>query len=339
MKKILLILVISILLFGCFGIGGQTPPQNVTNNSVVNTTNTTHITIIIGKQKNETIVGPAPDNQTVQPSLPEYENAPQKSMGIYFMDVATSTEHGNAILIKKGGFNVLVDAGPADTIANTINFLKAHGVYDISILISTNADSRNYGGINSLADNFPIQSFWWNGEDFNDSSYSATVQKVRGVAKEVKIVGQGDEFFIDGIDFKVLNPPAVKFSDLNNDALVLKVTNGDFSTLITSQIQGGAQNKLVNEQKDAIASNVLEAPYYGTGAGTSGINLFLLTVKPKEIVMTGSIDDSVVNGNSRQPFRNILKEYMIPYYQTFTNGTIRITNDGSSVFGIQNISS
>ncbi|MBI5227545.1 MBL fold metallo-hydrolase [Candidatus Micrarchaeota archaeon] len=342
MKQLLVVLLIGVFLFGCFGIGES--PKNTTqqgNLSVDNSTN--QISVIIGKQKNQTVVGVGgKENNLTGPENTakiEFENAPEKPLGIYFIDVGGAITHGNAILIKKGGFTMLVDAGPVENSGRVVDFLKGKGVNTVDVLVSTNADPRNYGGITKIADNFAIQSFWWGGNDFNDKNYAQVISRVKGIAKEVKVVEEGNGITIDGIQFQVLNPPKKRFNDINNDAVVIKVTNGQFSTLLTSGIQIGAQGKIANEQADAIRSKVMLAPYYGTGAGTNAISIFLLAVKPEAVIITGSADDSVENGASRAPFKRIMTQYNISWYETYVNGTFRIFNDGTNIYSIQNVSS
>jgi len=109
---------------------------------------------------------------------------------------------------------------------------------------------------------------------------------------------------------------------------VIRVTERNFSMLITSNIQKGAQDKLVNEQPSKTKVDVMSAPYYGVGSGTSGIGIFLITAEPDHMVISGSSDDSPENGGSREPFIRLMDQYGIEYYENYKGGTVRISNDG-----------
>ena len=321
------LLAVLVILFGC--TGPEIPP--VQNGTPVNTNTTNQtITIIVGPQTNQT-AGENVTNVTITPqpnqTEPTYAETPNATLGIYFIDVG-SERHGSAILVKKGGLDVLIDAGPAENSARVIDLLRSREVDDINLLISTNADPRNYGGINTVADSFKIRKFWWNGGGIDDAAYSAMVRRMATAPDGTAIVERGTSVTLNGITFEVLNPPKGRFGDVNNDAIVIRLTDRNFSVLLTSGIQTGAQGKLIGEQSGKIKAQVMQAPYYGVGAGTSQIGLFLVNAKPKSIIITGSADESAANGGSRDPFRRLMAQYNISWYETYANGTLKVMADG-----------
>ena len=330
LAPILAILVVFMLILGC---GGKTPVSNVTNATPANSTNgTTPVTIIINNQTNQSVeqnnsvqqnTTTAPVNNSIQ-----YTNDPTQPLGIYFIDVGSMGQHGDAILIKKGDFNMLVDAGPLEEGGRVVDFLKSRGVDNIAVLVSTADDPRRYGGIGNVAQTFPIQSYWWPGETFNDTSYAAIASTMGSTTKQVVIANDGYNASFDGIDFTVLNPdPNKLFYDPNNDAMVIRVSEDGFTMLLTSDIQTGAQGKLINEYPSLIKTEVLEAPYYGVGTGTANIVPFLNAAKPQTVVISGSADESAANGGSRAPFERLMNmsQYDIKWYDNYDNGTLRIT--------------
>jgi competence protein ComEC len=260
-------------------------------------------------------------------------------LGVYFIYVGDEGLQGDAILIKKGDLTVLVDAGPAEKAGRVVDFLRSKDVSTINVLISTNPDPRHYGGLGAVADNFRVQSFWWSGETLDDDNYSAAVAKLQGKADEVKVIDEGFSMDLNGINLTVLNPPdAKRFKDVNNDAIVMKLVDRNFSILLTSGIQSGAQGRLINDRPADIAVPIMEAPYYGVGAGTSNIGIFLLKAKPDVMIISGSADDSAANGGSREPFKRLMTQYGITWHENYVNGTLRITSDGSA-YAIQALGS
>ena len=312
------------------------------HNATVNVTNATSpgtVTIIVGTQTNQTVTGnmtapPPPTNQTE----PAYENDTNATLGVYFIDVGSEGLHGSSILVKKGDMDVLIDAGPAQNVGNVVDLLNSLGVSDIDLLISTNADPRNYGGIPTIASDYTVEDFWWNGETFNDSSYTALVQSMANDPQGSQIVGQGNSTTLNGVTFEVLNPSNTTFDDVNNDAIVVRVTDRNFSMLLTSNIQSGAEGTLLSNQPDELQTQVMQAPYYGVGAGTSSQGVFpafLSDVNPQTIIITGSADESADNGGSRDPLRELMTERNITWYETYVSGTLRITSDGTA-YVVQN---
>jgi len=346
MKLVIAVLLVFMMLFGC---GGETPPVNNGTNPTppvptVNDTNNTPVKIIINPQKNQTQEG----NNTIQPKPPEvpvkdldYEYEPNASTGIYFIYVGGPGLQGDAILIRKGDFNMLVDAGPAENAAKVVNFLHARSVDRVQVLVSTTADPRRYGGIKAVADEFPIDQFWWQGQTYDDQEYASVVARMETAAKKTIITQDGYTADINGIDFTILNPTADKRTGgINNDAIVMRAVDRNFSILLTSDIQTGGQGNLVSGKPALLKTKVLEAPYYGVGSGTAQIGVFLNTAKPETVIISGSADDSPANGGSREPFKRLMNssQYGITWYENYVSGSIRVMTDGQN-YSVQTIGS
>ncbi|MBN1170476.1 MBL fold metallo-hydrolase [Candidatus Micrarchaeota archaeon] len=337
--KLMLIVFAAALLFGCTGETIQ-PENNATNETEIQPP---PVSIIIEEQKNQTqedITPPSPpaaENETETTDI-QYEFEPDIPMGIFFIDVSGSNLHGNAILIKKGDLDILVDAGPEQNKGKTVDLLKSRRVDDIDLLISTSADPRMYGALEAVMDNFEVEHFWWNGKTFRNQEYTALIGDIQEKVKETRIVSRGDRISLNGLELEILNPSELAFDDVNNDAIVLKITDRNVSILLTSGVQRGATQKMTNEIASKIKSDILQAPYFGTGEGTRDIGLFLLASGPENVIITGSSDDSPANGGSREPFERLLAQYNIGWYNQYELGTIRITSNGYE-YAIQNISS
>ena len=338
--KIIAILLCAVFLFGC--IDDRTPPVNQTNATgpVVQPP----VDIIIDPQKNQTVA----KNDTSQPPPQPPENDtielgytydPNQTMGVFFIDVGGPALHGDAILIKKGDLDVLVDCGSAQKGGMVVDFLRSYEVDDIDVLISTGGDPRRYGGMGTVADNFAIEEFWWGGELFDDVDYEGHVNKASAKAHTVIEVEDGFNVELNGINFTVLNPPVAKadrFNDPNNDGVVIRLDDKNFSLLLTSGIQTGAQGRIINNKEELVKVDVMQAPYYGVGAGTSAIGLFLLAAEPETVIITGSSDDSAVNGGSREPFKRLMEQYGIEWYESYVANGTKIITDGQE-YAVQSL--
>ncbi|MCI0503386.1 MBL fold metallo-hydrolase [Candidatus Micrarchaeota archaeon] len=319
------------LAYGC--IGGEQPP--VQQNNTTNETVKPPINIIIEEQKNQT----TEKNETEEEEPPpvtvvkdlEYTYDPDQLFGVYFIEVGGPLLQGDAILIKKGDCDILFDAGSAEKGGKVVNFLKSRNVDDIEVLVSTNADPRHYGGITAVADNFKVEEFWWSGLDFGDLEYRTIVDRMNASAKTVRVIEDGFSADLNGFNLTIINPPVSnKFDDVNNDAIVTRVTDRNFSMLLTSGIQTGAQGRLINQKTGLIKAPIIQAPYYGVGSGTSSIGIFLITAKPDVMILSGSSDESAANGGSRDPYKRLMEQYGIRWYENYKNGTIRISGDGQA---------
>jgi len=334
------VLLAFVFVFGCIGGEPEQPP-------VANETNETDIIVDIGPQQNITIneTGPGeepvgPVNETTPAETPSYSSEPGANLGVYFLDACNygNGDHGAAIFVRKGDFDMLIDAGAGGTSGRIVDWLKLRQVDDIDVLVSTAGDYRRYGGIPAVLDAFAVEEFWWGGNTFADPVYASVVEDATQNAKKVRVVERGYYRDLNGIRFDVLNPKTSgKFNDVNNDAIVLKISDRDLVLLLTSNIQTGGQGDLINNMGGQIKDmGVMEAPYYGVGAGTANIALFIQATHPEYIVIGGCSDETLeVEGSTRNPFKRVMdqEQYNVRYFETYKDGTIRVVVD-SAGYGI-----
>lgn len=289
-------------------------------NIITNITNATNVT-----------------NQTV----PSYVLEPNRNLFVFFINVsyipdwsdrAENERQGEAILIKKGDADILIDAGPAQTAEYLVNFLRQKGVDDIELFVSTHARPENYGGIETLMDNIQVEQFMWNGDTGNDSAYAAIVEKAKSRSFKTILATYLMNISINGMDFLAINPRngSDRFFTIDNDGIVFKVTDRDFCLMTTGDISYGAQAKISDNGDFSSQCDILQIPNYGLGQGTARIDLFLVKVAPKTAIITGSYFDVA---NERYTIEEKLRVKGIQYYENFnaskkTTSPIRIVSDG-----------
>lgn len=327
MKRLISFLLV-FLLFGC--IGGEAPVEKPKDNKTV--------IIDIGEGENQTIVRNETDHEPEQNVTEEWKGMnytydPSAKLGVYFIELCeySTGNHTAAIFIKKGDFDMLVDTGSADTHGGVIDFIKSKNIDDIDVLVSSSADLRRSGGLAEIADEFEVEEFWWGGVKISQK-YFDTVQEVSAKAKETNIVKRGYTRELNGIGIEVLNPKQNAFDDVNNDAVVLRIEDRDLTLLLLSNVQTGAQGDMISNLGDKIKVDVVEAPYYGVGAGTANIALFLQASKPKYMIIEGCSDETMeVEGSTRNPFKRVMEQeqYRVTYYETYVDGTVKITSDNT----------
>lgn len=330
--RIVIAIIALLLLFGCNG--EEPPPPAPVENVTPEEGKPPPLTVVIEEQENQTAEGnfTIEENGEVEENISfemEYIHDPNQTLGVYFIYVGDDMLHGDAILIKKGDLDVLVDAGSEKKGEDVVDFLRSRKVDDIELLISTNADPRHYGGIKTVANEYQIEELWWTGDTFGDSEYLDTITTVEAEAKNTYTVYDGHSAELNGINFEILNPSETeRFDDVNNDAIVTRVTDRNFSLLLTSGIQTGAQGDLTNTKEEKIKNLIIQAPYYGVGAGTSNIGVFLIKSKPEAMIISGSADERAANGGSREPFERLMEQHGVPWYENYVNGTVRVSTDG-----------
>jgi len=260
----------------------------------------------------------------------EYTENPEQSFSMYFVYVGTEEKQGDAIFIKKGDLDVLIDGGPSDNNA-IISFLKEKGVDDIDLLISSHADPEHYGQMSNIIDEFDVEQFWWAGSYDGDDEYQKLLDDIEAKGIPMQIVYRGDKAELNGMTFEVWNPTEDStFRDLDNNAIVLKVTDRNFCAFLTSDIMGGTQNELVNNVDFTCA--IFQAPYHGLGTGNIQVGQLLGLLDPEVVIVSGGPSEAV--GGARGPLFSRLDTPpdTTPYYQNYIGSglTVKIISDGQT---------
>lgn len=263
-----------------------------------------------------------------------YESDPTSLLSVYFFHVSVDDEygaevHGDAILVKKGEFDMLIDGGPEVNSESLINTLKGK-VDDIEVLVCTNDDMDHCGAQFKVLDEFAVEEFWYNGQEESDQMI-ALVNKVdeKGVEKETVL--RGTTLDGNGMDISVISPTS-SFASVDEGSIVMKFTFGEFCLMTTSDIGQGPQNNMigtyvnVNKGTNELTCDVIQVPYHGTGTGNTQLQMFLDVIDPVYGIISGSYYDHT---NSRGSTLMKLELKNVEVFETYTGGDVKVTSDGT----------
>ena len=309
------------LLVGIF-YGPSTPGPQVTYQPGVQPTITIYPSITPTPTIAPTLIAtvfPSPQVTTIPVSIPVttqptpteiISGAPLK---IHFIDVG----QGDSILLQSGGKNMLIDAGPKDSGSSVISYLKSQGVSSLDVVVATHPHEDHIGGMVSVLDSFPVGLYVDNGETHTTSTYENLMKTL--VAKQIPYaeVKAGKTIpFAPGINILVMSPSSLS-GDLNQDSVILKVTDGNEKILLpgdSSNIQGNMQ------------AQILKVPHHGSKSGTS--SQYLNQVKPEvAVISVGAGNDY---GHPASSTLTALQNAGAKVYRTDIDGTVIIISDGST---------
>lgn len=285
MEKLLALVVIFVLLAGCGGeqpppAGGETPPAQTGGGG------DTGGHLVISGGTNTTISGGEKPPIEVRPAI-EYAENPNADLYVYFIDVGDGDTQSDAILVKKGDFDMLIDGGPESRKQDVVNFLLRKEVDDLEVVVSTHDDPDHYGGLKYVGDNFRISDIW-RGEE-GSAEYTAYLNGIRKEG-QVEYVGRGDENLYSAMRVIVENPVKGegRFFDTDNDGIVLRLEDRGFCTLLTGDIDGSAQTVVL---MDSEPCDVVQMPWHGMSEGLSELDFLFDKLKPKAVIVSGSEND------------------------------------------------
>jgi competence protein ComEC len=255
-----------------------------------------------------------------------------RTLKITFIDVG----QGDSILVEfPGQKKMLIDGG--GTPENTFDigeyvvspFLWEKGIKRIDYLVLTHAHPDHLNGLKAVARNFRIMEFWEAFSPQNDDSYEKLKKQLSSKTIQRRMF-RGQEETISGVNVQVLNPVQTSpyVSMVHNDqSLVLRISYGRTSFLLTGDIEEEAEKELVRSSF-CLQSQMLKSPHHGSDSSSS--KEFLLAVAPDFTLI------SVGTGNRYGlPDPIVLERYErlgIKIYRTDRDGAVEVSSNGQLLF-------
>ncbi len=180
---------------------------------------------------------------------------------------------GLAVVVRTASKTLLYDAGPlysAESDAGqriVVPYLRAIGVPRLDALVVTHADADHAGGAASVIAALPV---------------ARRLSSVPEMAGERCAAGQSWAW--DGVRFDILYPPPGEMVEgrPNHVSCVLKVSAGDESFLLPSDIEARDERRLLAADAAALRADVLLAPHHGSG--TSSTPAFVAAVGARHVI-------------------------------------------------------
>lgn len=227
-----------------------------------------------------------------------YRQLPDGKVHLVFCDVG----QGDANLVVKGSFQMLIDAGPPN--GKVVACLGKHIPFwdkQIDIFIATHNQKDHVGGLPDVEKHYQIK------QKFGGDLIS------------------GDRFRYIDLYFDILWPvEKVTEVDANQTAVVGNLRFGGFRALFTADI--GESEELALLANGVLTNvDVLKVAHHGSKFSSS--QSFLEKVMPKEAVISVG-----KNNTYGHPAAEILKRFEILGYRvwrTDKNGTVEVVTDGA----------
>jgi competence protein ComEC len=261
---------------------------------------------------------------------------------VTFLDVG----HGDASLIRfPSGTTMLVDGGGSyrddvDLGERVVApFLWHERLRRVDYLVATHPHPDHAKGLRFPLRHFRVRQFWDNGAPPLSPWYNELRQEAVQHGLYHDVVAEGlTRLMIDGVRLEVLHPSAAYQSsssrrtlvredpDENNRSLVLKLTYGEVSLLLTGDIEEEAEAFLVRTGHDLHAT-ILKAPHHGSRTSSSAP--FVRAVNPQVAVFSVPRDSRFGH-----PHPVVVERYTrqgIHIFRTDAHGAITVRTDGQAL--------
>lgn len=241
------------------------------------------------------------------------------NLKIYFIDVGQA----DCILINNNQEYALIDAGNNEDGKKIVAYLNELGVNNFKYVFGTHAHEDHIGGMDDIIKNFSIEHFFMpevitTTKTFEDVLDALETKKIAFETPEID-----STFSLAETKFHVIYVGKDK-TDLNDSSIVLKLTYGNTSYLLTGDATNKVEKQILNKD---IKSDVLKVGHHGSQYSTHA--QFLKAVNPKYAVIQVGKDNTY--GHPKDVTIKKLESIGAKIYRTDNDGTIILSSDGESI--------
>lgn len=249
------------------------------------------------------------------------------AMTVSFIDVG----QGDCTLVYSPDNGViLVDSGEADKAQTVINYLNSLGIETIDYCVVTHPHSDHMGSMAQIMSEFNIENLIIPElSEINiptTKTYENFLLSAEENADEIIPAQAGTTYSVGDIALSVLGPVSQN-EDLNNMSVVVKIEYKESSFLITGDCSFDEEDELMENDYNALESDVIKIGHHGSSGSTSAD--WLEAVNPQIGVISVGSDNSY--GHPTKTVLDRLDDFDIEYYRTDVVGTVVFETDGKAI--------
>lgn len=242
-----------------------------------------------------------------------------ENFSVSFIDVGQA----DSVLIRNGNYNMLIDAGNNEDGEKLVNYFKSLGIEEFTYVFATHPHEDHIGGMDDIINNFKIDDYYMSNKLSTTKTFMDVLDALDGRNLKYTVPNKGDTLKLGDANIKVIYPGDDK-SNINDSSIVLKITYGKNSFLLTGDATSNVERKIYNED---IKSDVLKVAHHGSSY--SSIDVFLDKVKPYYAVISVG-KNNIYNHPSNKTLEKLNKRN-IKVYRTDLDGTIVFISDGDNL--------
>ncbi len=256
---------------------------------------------------------------------------PDDNLRVNFLSIG----EGDAILIQSGTQQVLIDGGPSSQSIN-LELGSKMPFWDrtIELVILTHPHHDHLAGLVAVLQRFKVNQVLYPDLDDESPLYDQwrEIIEARNIKSTIAQAGQKIDLG-KGVTIKVINPPPALFadtqSDIDNNGIVLRLSKGDISFLLTADIMREAELEMLTRRAE-LSSTVLKVAHHGSDTSTT--EEFLAVVNPQLAVISAGADN-----NFGHPSDGVIERLQArigseKIYRTDLHGTIEFITDGERLW-------
>lgn len=251
---------------------------------------------------------------------------------VHFINVGQSV---STLVVSPEGETMLVDTGHYnDDGEYVLEYLETQGIDRIDHLVVSHNDADHIGGNAAIIEHYEtsadgIGAVYDPGIAASTQTYAEYLDAVESYDVTLYETREGDSIGIESLRVEVLGPPDpyLESKARNENSIVLKLTYGQTSFLLSGDAEDDQEAYLVETYGNQLQSTVLKAGHHGSSS-SSGAEM-LDVVGPETVVISSGYDNQY--GHPTKTVLQRLGDRSTPTYWTGTHGDTVFVSDGNTV--------
>lgn len=264
--------------------------------------------------------------ETVREHLPNlgkpYDISSTDILQVHVLDVG----NGLSVLVTSGEEALLYDGGGRDTSSFVVAYLKKQGIQHLNYCIASHYDADHLYGIVGALYAFTTGTLIAPDYETDTKTYEAFCRAVTEKELTVTTPAPGQTYSLGEAVVEILGPAGNGYEDENDYSIVLKISIGEHSLLLTGDATSVSEQELLDAGAN-LNADVLVVGHHGSYSSTG--KDFFSAVSPSFAVISCGLGNDY--GHPHKRVMQLLESSAVPLYRTDLQGTIRFSMTGSSL--------
>lgn len=286
--------------------------------------------VMIKNDKRDSVQDDAQQTTTKQTSADTADMTTTEPVGsenlldAYFIDIG----QGDCALFVSDGMSMLIDSGEDEYADEVIRTVTDYGISTLDYVVVTHAHSDHMGSMADVISAIDVENIIIS-EPCEDSSLTATYEKfidaMEACDAEIILAEPDYTFSFGNADCTILAPFNVDSSNENNNSVVMHITAGETSFLLTGDMEKSVEKQIM-EKYPMLDIDILKIAHHGSS--TSSYKKFIAQISPEIGIISCGLNNRY-NHPSEKTLET-LDENNVKYYRTDICSTISVhcTADG-----------
>ncbi len=250
------------------------------------------------------------------------------NMTVTFIDVG----QGDSILVTQNGHAMLVDTGNYDAYDNVQEVLKENDVSSLDYFVVTHMDSDHMQSASDILEDYNVETLLCANDLEKDTMCVRYFAENINKADYVVFPSAGEEYVMSNVLIDVLAPEYNEpegFEDSNDYSIILKLTYGETSYLLTADASE-EEFEISRSIGMDFSADVVKLMHHGSAQDGSNSEAFLNAVDPEYAVISCGYGNTY--GHPHLEVVDLLQKKNISTFRTDLQGTVISISDGNAIF-------